>query len=702
MSDRTGRLRRLLKPRSAVFIGGSVIEEAVQYCRDMGFAGAIYVVNPYHERLAGVPCHASIADLPEVPDLAYVGTPRSVVIETLAALSRAGVAGAVCNSAGFSELQGEGEDLQRDFVAAAGDMPVLGPNCLGFANFLDNAAFMQGFSGNHRDVEKGVAVISNGGAYVSDLGCADRSLPVAYQFGVGNQATVTMADIMDLVLDDDRVQAVNLYFEGLRDVPRLSACALKAARRGVPVVAVKGGKHGAGRRAAQTHTASLAGDDAVAAALFRRFGFVEVANAIEAIETLKFLVFAGVPAGRRTAFTTSSGSYAVLGGDAAEAAGLEIPALSERAGRALAELLPAYILPSNPLDISNGQYFEPGRLEALFDAYLDEGFDVALQVMCFPPPGGWDPATWHVNAAAFAKQARRHGLPCAFVATLPEGLPRDARERMIANGMAPLMGIDHGIRAVAHAARCGELARALASRGDDEILLDSCPSLEGCETRTPNEAEAKRLLAEHGVPVPGATVIADPAGLDTATVPYPVAIKALASGLLHKTEAGALALGVDGDPEAKRVMADIERRLRDYDPSLSLDGFLLEEMIDDGIGELLVGVRRVPGVGMTLTLAVGGTTVELFRDTATVILPAGRDTLSDTLRSLRLFPLLDGWRGRPRGDIDAALDAIENICRFADRFADRLMDLEINPLLVRPAGKGVVALDAVMRQSTSN
>jgi len=692
--SRADRLRRMFNPRSAVFVGGSVIEEAIVYCRDMGFQGPICVVNPFHQHLAGVRCHAAIEDLPQVPDIAYVGTPRSVVCETLAALSRAGVGGAVCNSAGFSELQGEGVALQQAFVDAAGDMPVIGPNCLGFANFLDNAAFMQGFSGDHSGVERGVAVISNGGAYVSDLGCADRSLPVAFQAGLGNQAMVTMAEVMDLVLDDDRVLAVNLYFEALHDVARLSRCALKAARKGIPVVAVKGGRHEAGRRAAQTHTASLAGDGVVASALFRRFGFVEADNAIEAIETLKFLVFAGTPRGNRTAFTTSSGSYAVLGGDAAEAEGLAIEPLGEKTRQSLAELLPSYVLPSNPLDISNGQYFETCRLEAIFDAFLDEGFDIALQVMCFPPPGGWDPATWHANAEAFARQARRHGLSCAFVATLPEGLPPDARASMIANGMAPLMGIDHGIKAVANGVRCGSLARVIAERRDGEILIDEIPEEHG-ETYIPHEADAKGLLAGWGIAVPGSVVVrqSDDTTIDIAG---PVAVKALVTGLLHKSETGALALNVPDEAGVRRAMSDIDARLREGGAGLAPEGFLVEEMVVDGVAEMLIGVRRVAGVGLTLTLAVGGVAVELVRDATTVMLPASRSTLSDALRSLRLFPLLDGWRGRMCGDVEAALDAIEGLCALAAR-DPRIIDLEVNPLLIRPQGLGVAALDAVLR-----
>jgi acyl-CoA synthetase (NDP forming) len=700
--DATERLKRMLKPRSAVFIGGSVLTTAIGYCKANGFSGSLYVVNPFHDEIAGYPCHKIIEDLPEAPDVAFVAVPKELVCETLAALSALGVGGAVCNSAGFSEIEGEGIDRQAGFTAAAGDMPALGPNSPGFANFVDNAAFMQDHFGDHAGAAEGVAVISNGGAFISDMGCAQRSVPMAYLFGMGNQAALNIADVMDVILDDDRVLAVNLYIESLRDVPKLSAAALKAARKGVPVVVVKGGRSTAGQRATQTHTASLAGDQVIASALFQRLGFLEVRNQIEALETLKMLIFTERPHGRRAALATSSGSYAVVGGDAAEMAGLVMPPLDEQTRAGLDELLPEFILSSNPLDVSNGQFFEPDVQRVIYGAFLDGDFDLAVQVMCFPPEGGWDPASWYVTTDAFAKEAAKRGLPCAFVNTLPEALPRKAREAMIANRMAPLMGVDHGMTAIANSIRQFEMADTIEALDDDAILLPPSQRDETGPVRRFDEGEAKHLLSGTGVQVPRSVTCAADSAATANDLAFPVALKALSPNLPHKTEFGAVVLGIQTPSDLTTAIAHMRERISAAKPGLTIGGYLVEEMVTDGVAELMVGVRHNPGIGLSLTLAIGGVAVELVRDTATVLLPAPRVVIADALTSLKLFPLLDGWRGRPRADIAGALNAITAICAFAVSHAVTLIDLEINPLIIRPESHGAVAVDVVLGMLETN
>ena len=343
------RLKRLLNPRRVVWIGGGGMAPAIEYMRKNGFEGEAVAINPKRTEIAGLACVPSVADLPWVPDIAILLIPKEAVTDTVRALNQIGCGGAVCMTSGFSE-SADGAARQAGLIEAAGQMPVIGPNCPGISNFLDGNVFMMDHFGDHT-ADKGAAVISNGGAYLSDLGCADRSQPIAYLIGLGNQAMVSLADMFDAVLDDPRVTVVNLYFEGLRDVPQLSRAAAKAARKGIPVVAVKGGRTAAGTRAAQSHTASLAGDATIASALFRRFGWIEVSTPSEAIETIKMLSYTPVPQGMKTGFITSSGSYAVLGGDVAERLGLELTppdaALDE-----LDHALPPYVGPANPLDIS--------------------------------------------------------------------------------------------------------------------------------------------------------------------------------------------------------------------------------------------------------------------------------------------------------------------------------------------------------------
>ncbi len=694
---RSERLKRMLNPASAVFVGGSNLAPAIANTKAKGFAGRIYVVNPFRDEIAGIACHESVRELPEAPDLAFLAVPKEAVCKALAELAAKGVAGTICNAAGFSEMRGEGIDRQIEFVDAAGSMPVLGPNCPGFSNFLDNAAFTQDHFGDHETVTQGVAVVSNGGAYLSDLGCARRSLPIAYLIGTGNQACVSIADVLDVILDDDRVKAVNLYIEGLTDVPMLSRAALKAIRKALPVVVVKGGRSTTGERAARTHTASLAGDTAIGAALFERFGFVEAANPIQAIETLKMLVHTARPKGNRVAFATTSGSYAVIGGDTAEAAGLVMPPMSAETAARVKPHLPPFILPSNPLDFSDGQFAGDEAQAEMFDHYLRDGYDLAMLMMSFPPPGGWVPESWHRTATQFARAAARQGLPCAFINTVPEDLPEEARVAMIAEDMAPLMGLDHGIRAVADAARYAAIHAKVAAHEDRHILLAE-PDEPSPAQRNFNEAEAKRLLAEAGVPVPKAIVTSD--GIGTDQLAYPVALKALSAEILHKTEIGGVQLGIASPEELPAAIAVMRHQIQEARPGTEVSSFLVEEMVADSLGELLVGVRGVPGIGQVMTLAMGGVTAELLQDSASLILPAATPTIERSLRQLKLFPMLDGWRSRPAADVTGIVATIAAIAKLAERFGSALDILEINPLLVGPArraGPACIAVDAVLR-----
>lgn len=668
---------------------------AIEYCRASGFQGRIHVVNPRRNEIAGVPCVPNLASLPEVPDVAYIAVPREGVIELVRELSKIGVAGAICNSSGFSEMHG-GES-QLALVEAAGTMPVIGPNCPGVANFADRSAFMMESFGEH-EVKRGVALISNGGSYLADVGGTDRSLPVAYSVGLGNQAMVAAADILDVVLDDDRVAAVNLYLEGIPDAVALSVAGLKAARKGIPVVVIKGGRTSAGRRATQSHTASLAGDDVVTSALFRRLGFVEVSTATEASEALKMLIFAPRPKGNRTAFATSSGSYAVLGSDCAEANGLDLQPPSAAASTELEKFLPTFVHAANPLDISSAHNHTPDWDQNLniYRAYLSDDYDMALQVMCYPPEGKTDPIGWDATSKAFAQAARERGIPAAFISTMPEELPRKVRERMIGDGLVPLLGLADGIRAVASAVRFSKLANDLAQRPDSEILLPRY-TMDLDEGTTLDEAAAKAQLRETGISVPRSVIVGSDKTASLDGLVFPVVVKALSAQLAHKSELGAVALGLGTPDAALETVRAMAEKLKYGVPQLCIQNFLVEEMVEDGVGELLVGIRRVDPIGLALTIGMGGIEAELLRDTATILLPASRATIAEALRSLKLFPLLDGWRGRAKADVEDAIEAIQKFAQFASANKDRFFEAEINPLIVRPHGQGAVAVDAVMR-----
>ena len=674
---RKERLRRLLSPARVAWFGGAGIAPGIAYMRHAGYCGEAIAVNPTRNRIAGLACVRSVATLPWTPDLAVLVIPGHAVIETVRALARIRCGAVICITSGFAESP-VGGDLQASLVAAAGEMPVIGPNCPGIANFLDGCAFMMDHFGTHAP-KRGVAVISNGGAYLSDIGCADRSQPVACLIGLGNQSMISVADMLDVVLDDPRITAVNIYFEGLNDVASLSRAAARAARKGIPVVALKGGRTESGTRAARSHTASLASDAAISSALFRRFGWIEVTTPAEAIETVKMLSYTPLPAGISTGLVTSSGTYAVLGGDLAETLGLSLgppdPATIAETNAAL----PGYVGAANPLDISDAHGWSREDQLQIYRAFARNGFDLLIQVMCYPPEDGTDRTSWDVTTSALAEA--KGTRPAAFVNTLVETLPRHVRQRMIANGVAPLQGLEDGLRAVAHVARFGALRHTLVP---DAMVLDAVPPARPCQAVMLDEAAAKTRLAEAGLDVPERWVVSSPG--DVPDVTCPCAIKALVPGLVHKTDASAVALDIPAD-DLRGALLDMQERL--HSRGLCADRFLIEEMVGNPVCELLVGVRRHPGIGITLTLATGGVAVELMKDSVHLILPVTHIDIETALRSLRMAPLFFGHRGRPAVDLALTIDAIAKICAFvrADQAAS---ELEINPLLLTPT-RAVVA-----------
>ena len=685
MSRQAERLRRLLYPRSIVYVGGGSVGPAIAYTRKLGFTGELYAINPHRDDIGGIPCVNSAADLPESPDVAFVLVPGASAADAVRDLARAGVGAAVVASSGFAEAGRR--DLEVAVIEAAGDMPLLGPNSPGVSNFLDGVSVMLDNMGMHT-CERGIAVVSNGGAYMTDMACSDRSLPIALMVGLGNQGAVTIADMLEVVLDDDRVTAVNLYFESLYDVARLSEAALKAYRKDVPVVVLKAGRTEAGTRAATTHTAAMTGDAVIASALFRRLGFIEVETGSEAMETLKMLSIASRPNGRRVGFATSSGTYAAIGADLAEQAGLVLPAISPDRRGVLQPLMEPFSVPNNPIDLATAQFWSNDDQRRLFDAFLASGFDIALQCMSFPAEDTWDDESWYRSSRIFAESARAAGLPAVFVSSVHEGLPGKARDMLTGLGVAPLQGFHDGLRAVSNAVRQAEAGGRAAAA----MRLPEPHSLPGPGVPV-DEAAAKELLRKAGVPTPAGVVWTGPE--PPSGITYPVALKLCDACVTHKSEFGGVVLDISSADEllaARQRMLEAACRR-----GLQVDRFLVESMIEEGVGELLIGLRHVGGIGQALTIASGGIGTELLGDSETLLLPATRIDVQSALHGLKLFPLLDGWRGCPKADIEAAIDAVMSVCAFAEAHRETLLELEINPLILRTEGHGACAADAVLR-----
>lgn len=678
-------LSRLLKPRSICAIGGREAARVVEQCRRMDFAGPIYPVHPSRSEVAGLPCFPSVEDLPEAPDAAFVGVRRDRTIDVVRSLAARGAGGAICYASGFAESGEEGATLQAALVQAAGDMPILGPNCYGLVNYLAGAPLWPDQHGGRRR-DRGVAILAQSSNLAITLTMNQRAVPIALVVTLGNRARIGTAQVLDALVEDDRITAVGLLVETLEDAPALAAAADKARARRIPLVACKLGRSAEGARLTVSHTASLAGSERSAAAFFKRTGIAHTPSIPAFLEALKLLHAAGPLPGRDIASLSCSGGEAALMADAIDGRRLRARPLTEEERDRVGATLNDLVTISNPLDYHTFIWGDGKRLTETFTAMLGCGFDLGLLVIDPPRRDRCEDDDWHITLDAFEAALHRTGARGGVLATLPESFPEALSEDLLARGIAPLAGVEDGLAAVEAAADIGEAwaagrvefegPRSLAGGGSSEVVL--------------TEREAKERLTRAGIPVPPGEIVQSPeeAAAAAERLGAPVAVKAVARELTHKSDLGAVRIGLE-TPSA------IEAAARDLLPLG--DGLLVERMVGDGVAEVIVGVIRDPQVGLVLLIGSGGELVELAGDRAVLLPPASREEIEAAIAELKTAALIAGFRGRPSGDRAALVDAILAVQRFALAHADRLIELDINPLIVRPAGRGVAAVDAVMR-----
>ncbi|UNT00475.1 acetate--CoA ligase family protein [Streptomyces tubbatahanensis] len=690
---RSQRLRRLLAPRHIAVVGGASAAEAVRQCRAIGFTGRIWPVHPRREHIEGLPCHRTVADLPEAPDAALVAVPNTAAVPVLAALSARGAGGAVCYAAGFAEDGADGARLQEELREAAAGMPVIGPNCIGVLNYLDGSALWADQHGGAR-VASGVAVITQSGNIAQNLTMQRRSVPLAYVVTAGNGAVTGVPELIESMLDDPRVSAIGLHLEGIDDVAGFSRAALAALDVGIPVVALKTGSSALGARANLSHTSSLAGSDVLCDALFRRLGVARVHEVGTFLETLKLLHVHGPLAGTRVTSASCSGGEAALIADAAQQHGAHLPELPAAVAARLRQVLGDHVHVANPLDYHTYIWGDAEAQRACFTALQGSGFDVNLLLLDLPRDDRCAPGLWTTTMDAYTAAAQQTGAPACVVSSLPEGLPEDVSDRLLARGVAPMHGMADCVRAIAAAGEIGRARQRHLREGTVRPAGAAAPGPAPAEPTAPlDEYAAKQELSAHGVRVPRGRVTRqsavrapDEAADLAAELGFPVVVKALSPALAHKSEAGGVRVGLtdrEAVREAVRAMASLA------------ECFLVEERVPEPVAELLVGVHRDPQFGHALTVGAGGVLVELVRDTATLLLPAGREQIEEALASLRIWPVLRGFRGGPEGDLAAAVDAVHAVARYARHAA--VAEIDVNPLLVLPAGRGAVAVDALIR-----
>ncbi|MEP3053423.1 MULTISPECIES: acetate--CoA ligase family protein [Rhodobacterales] len=662
MSD----VSRLLRPKSIAVVGGGAwCAQIVLQCQQMGFSGDIWVVHPKGMEVHGIRAVPSLDDLPGCPDAVFLGVNRFLTIDLVAQLAGMGAGGAVCFASGFSEALAEdeaGADLQARLVEAAGAMPILGPNCYGFINAVDQALLWPDQHGCV-PVDRGVAVLTQSSNIAINLTMQQRALPIAYMVACGNMAQTSQAQIAMALLDDPRVTVIGLHIEGFGDTAEWHALALKAASKGIPLLALKVGKSEQAQSATVSHTASLAGSDAGADALLRRFGIGRVHDVPTFLETLKLLHVAGPLDAPTLSSISCSGGEASLAADTAHGTSLSFPALQDAQKQALRNALGPMVALSNPLDYNTYVWRDTDAMTAAWLPMAADHIGLTLLIVDYPHTDATD---WVCATDAAIAVRETSGRPVAVVATLPELMPQDVAAQLMAAGVVPMNGLTEAIAAAQVAAALTDIVH--------EAPLPAGVDRDGALL---SERDAKTMLQSYGVSVPQV--------FDAAIGPEehsgPFVVKGV--GFAHKSEMDAVRLNV--------AKADLDAVAAD----MPGDDVLVEAMITGAVAELLVGVVRDSAHGFVLTVGAGGVMTEILQDTQSLLIPSDAGTVKTALSRLKTFPLLTGFRGKPTADLDAIVAAIMGVQAFVVARHDRIEEVEINPLMCTP--RAAIAADALIR-----
>lgn len=688
-------LKRLLSPSSIVLIGGSNLTLPISNTNDIGFDGDIWVVNPKYDEIEGIKCYPSVADLPGIPDAAFISVNSQLTVQAVAELSAAGCGGAVCYAAGFAEMGHEGEELQTKLVQAAGDMALVGPNCYGLLNFTNGVALWPDRLSGEK-TQKGVAIISQSGNVALNITMNDRSLPITHVISVGNQAVLGVGDYIEPLLENDSVAAIGFYIEGLKDIESFSRAALKAVEKGIPLVVLKAGTSDIGTQLTMSHTSSLAGSDDMYQSMFDRLGILRVDSIAELLETLKIAALCELPEGDSIGVLTCSGGDSAMMADSLDLYDLPLPQLSNEQSSKLKELLPGFASLSNPLDYNTSIWGDIEACTEVFSVMMSGNYDASVLVLDFPKEGLGDDREWQVAVDSMIAAHANHRKTAAIICNLPELLPDSARARLVDAGIAPLQGMKEGVSALAKVIRYSAKRKDILALSDAQPLLLRQGTLTKGESRMLDEWDSKQLVGSYGLPLPPGGGISDITNVAEMAdqVGYPVVMKGVSDKLAHKTEAGAVALNLKDSAEVVAAAEKMSESLKQH--GLSEFKFLIEPMISDFVGEIIIGLKRDEQFGLALIIGTGGILVNLLNDSATLLLPTSREAVTEAINSLKGSKLLKGYRGKPEGDLDAVVDAAMAVAEFGMEYWDQITELDINPLMVRPKGKGAVAVDALV------
>lgn len=688
-------IERLIRPRSVAVIGASADPaktsgRPVSYLRKHGFAGAIYPVNPKVADVGGLACYTDVASLPDVPDVGLVllGAERAHI--AVRELSEKGAAAAIVLASGFTETGAEGAARQKQLMEAAGSMRLLGPNTIGLVNLTDNIVLSaSGALAMDHFPLGAIGLVSQSGGILGALlsRAAARGVGLSKLVSTSNEADLELADFIDFLADDSATRVIALYVEAIRNPARFRAAVLKARAAGKPVVAFKIGRSEAGAKAAVSHTGALAGSDRMYDALFGQLGVIRARTFDDLLDIPAALSVGRKLSGRRVAILTSTGGAGTIVSDSLGVAGFATPAPDTETAAQLRALQSGShaALDRNPIDVTLAG-LQPDLLRA------------AIRILLASP--SYDALTIIVGSSAV-------GSPSLMADAIHDCLPMSDKPVIayVSPHAPEVVSVltRRGVPAYTSAESCAAALDGLLRAGMPEQVQTSGPiepavDIGDFPAGSLDEAQAKALFARFGIPVVAEQVVATSGEAEQAArdLGGRVVLKILSREIAHKSDVGGVAVDLTAETIGGRLTvmaAEVEGRA-----GTRPERFLVQEMISGGV-EIILGMHRDP-LGTAILLGMGGVAAELFKDTTMRLLPPdgglGMAEARAMARDLVTWPLLEGFRGRPKCDVEALAEAIVAFSRMVAQLGDRLIEAEINPVFVLPAGQGVKAADGLV------
>ncbi len=699
-------LDNLLKPRSIAVVGASPRELAVgrmvqKNLESRGYGGGLYPVNPRYDEVGGRRCYPSLAELPEVPDAVFIGIPAAAGPAVLEDAGTLGIGAAYINASGYADAGPDGAVLQDEIRAIAGrhDMALCGPNNVGAINVAHCAPI---WTTDLPRLDPGpVALISHSGSVAIGLAQDDRHLGLAYVITPGNEAVCDVADYLDYVVRDDAVSTVMLFLETIRRPDAFAAAAAEAHRRGKPILAVKAGRTEAGRAAVAGHTGALSGEDEVYAAFFRRHGIVRLGDLDELNEAaVLFSRFPAPPRSPGVLVATLSGGQCSLIADLADDTGLSLPPLSEPTRTRVEPAFPDYSTVSNPLDAWGAAWDAEVFRTALDGVLADPAYGAVVGVTDPPNIEGYDLQVAIEMAEVFAEAAPGTDARLMLLNATAAPVPNDRVHAILDGaGLAYLSGMRSALGAIA------AWSRATGPEQDD-VATD--PAAADWRARAASAGEMTEpawfdLLRDAGVPLADSRAVAsgDEAVGAAEALGYPVVLKGTSPALPHKSELGLVRLDLTDADAVADAFSELDAILGAEPDAGPAACVTVQPMAQGGV-ELIAGIRNDPAFGSLIVVGLGGTLVEILKQSSLRIGPVSSDTARTMLDETLAGALLRGIRGKGSYDIDAAARAISALSRFGAATQGVLGALEINPLIVLEEGRGALGVDALLEASTDH